>query len=92
MHLRDKYKFQFGDDKKVGSLTVNDKCKVLAKKIKELIDVQSSFTDWLNNSNVRAELNQKIFICLYNNGYPPTYNDEVFDQVMEQVENFKQNK
>ncbi len=92
MHLRDKYNFQFGDDKKVGSLTVNDKCKVLAKKIKELIDVQSSFTDWLNNSNVRAELNQKIFICLYNNGYPPTYNDEVFDQVMEQVENFKQNK
>ena len=89
MHLRDKYNFQFGDDKKVGSLTINDKCKVLAKKIKELIDVQSSFTDWLNNSNVRAELNKKIFICLYNNGYPPTYNDEVFDQVMEQVENFK---
>jgi type I restriction enzyme R subunit len=89
LHLRDKYNFQFGDDKKVGSLTVNDKCKVLAKKIKELIDVQSSFTDWLNNSNVRAELNQKIFFCLVSNGYPPTYNDEVFDQVMEQVENFK---
>jgi type I restriction enzyme R subunit len=90
LHLRDKYNFEFGDDKKVGDLKINDKCKVLAQKIKELIDIQSSFTDWLNNSNVRADLNKKIFFCLVNNGYPPTYNDEVFDQVMEQVENFKE--
>jgi len=89
MHLRDKYNFEFGEDKKVGGLIINDKCKLLAKKIKELIDVQSSFTDWLNNTNVRADLNQKIFFCLHNNGYPPQYNDEVFNQVMGQVENFK---
>jgi len=89
MHLRDKYNFEYGEDKKVGGLIINDKCKILAQKIKELIDVQSSFTDWLNNSNVRADLNQKIFFCLVKNGYPPQYNDEVFDQVMEQVENFK---
>lgn len=92
MHLRDKYNFEYGEDKKVGSLIINDKCKVLAKKIKELIDVQSSFTDWLNNTNVRADLNQKIFFCLHNSGYPPQYNDEVFDQVMGQVENFKRKK
>lgn len=89
MHLRDKYNFEFGEDKKVGSLIINDKCKLLAQKIKELIDTQSSFTDWLNNTNVKADLNQKIFFCLHNNGYPPQHNDEVFDQVMEQVENFK---
>ena len=89
MHLRDKYNFEYGQDTRVGSIIINDKCKVLAQKIKELIDVQSSFTDWLNNSNVRAELNQKIFFCLVKHGYPPQYNDEVFDQVMEQVENFK---
>ncbi|CAH6820702.1 Type I restriction-modification system, restriction subunit R [Vibrio chagasii] len=89
IHLRDKHNFEFGEDKTVGGLIVNDKCKVLAKKIKELIDMQSSFTDWMNNSNVRADLNQKIFFCLHKNGYPPQYNDEVFDQVMEQVENFK---
>ncbi|CCX61638.1 putative uncharacterized protein [Bacteroides sp. CAG:598] len=91
MHLRDKYNFEYGEDKKVGGIIINDKCKSLARKIKELIDVQSSFTDWLNNTNVRADLNQKIFFCLYKNGYPPQYNDEVFDQVMEQVENFKKN-
>lgn len=90
MHLRDKYNFEYGEDKKVGSLIINDKSKLLAQKIKELIDLQSSFTDWLNNNNVRADLNQKIFFCLYENGYPPIYNDEVFDQVMDQVENFKQ--
>jgi type I restriction enzyme R subunit len=89
LHLRDKYNFEYGEDKKLGGLIINDKCKVLAQKIKELIDVQSSFTDWLNNNNVRADLNQKIFFCLHNNGYPPQHNDEVFDQVMEQVENFK---
>jgi len=89
VHLRDKYNFEYGEDKKVGGLIINDKCKVLAQKIKELIDVQSSFTDWLNNTNVRADLNQKIFFCLHQNGYPPQYNDEVFDQVMGQVENFK---
>lgn len=91
MHLRDKYNFVYGEDKRVGSLIINDKCKALAKKIKELIDVQSSFTDWLNNQKIRADLNQKIFFCLRASGYPPQYNKEVFDQVMEQVEHFKEN-
>lgn len=89
MHLRNKYNFEYGEDKKVNGMIINDKCKTLSRKIKELIDVQSSYTDWLNNSKVRADLNKKIFFCLCNNGYPPQYNDEVFDQVMEQVENFK---
>ncbi|ERJ88992.1 type I site-specific deoxyribonuclease, HsdR family [Porphyromonas gingivalis F0566] len=89
MHLRDKYNFVYGEDKRVGAVMINDKCKALAKKIKELIDVQSSFTDWLNNQKVRADLNQKIFFCLRAGGYPPQYNKEVFDQVMEQVEHFK---
>ena len=89
MHLRDKYNFEYGEDKKIGSMIVNDKCKALAQKIKELIDVQSSFSDWLNNGNVRSDLNFKLFILLKKNGYPPQYKDEVFDQVMEQVSNFK---
>ncbi len=89
IHLRDKYNFVYGEDRRVGSLIINDKCKALAKKIKELIDVQSSFTDWLNNQNIRADLNKKIYFCLRTSGYPPQYNKEVFEQVMEQVEHFK---
>ena len=76
--MRDKYNFEYGEDDPNG----NEKCKNLAKKIKEIIDVQSSFADWLNNSNVRKKLAQDIKICLIKNGYPPTYSQEVFDQVM----------
>lgn len=89
IHLRDKYNFAYGEDRQVGGMVINDKCRQLARKIKEEIDIQSSYSDWLNNANVRAELNQKLFFCLYNSGYPPEYNEEVFSQVMEQVEHFQ---
>ena len=45
MALRDQYNFEYGEDKVVGGATVNDKCKSLAKKIKEIIDTKSSFAD-----------------------------------------------
>lgn len=89
MHLRDTHNFEYGEDKKVGSFIINEKCKSLAKKVKELIDTKSSFADWLTNKNVRAELNQDLFFLLDENGYPPEWNDEVFDQVLDQVENYK---
>lgn len=91
MHLRDTHNFEYGEDKKVGSFIINDKCKALAKKVKELIDTKSSFADWLTNGNVRAELNQDLFFLLDENGYPPDWSDEVFDQVLDQVENYKEN-
>ena len=92
MAMRDKHNFEYGEDKKVGTLIVNDKCKILAKKIKELIDTQSSFTDWLNNDNVKADLNGKLFFLLAKNSYPPTYSDEVFNEVLDQVENYKEHQ
>ncbi|MBQ8546870.1 MAG: DUF3387 domain-containing protein, partial [Lachnospiraceae bacterium] len=88
--LRDQYNFEYGTDKVVDSVMVNDKCKVLAKKIKEIIDQKSSFADWLNNQNVRDQLKLEIKICLVKNGYPPQYSPEVFTKVMEQVENFEE--
>lgn len=89
MHLRDTHNFEYGEDKKAGSFIINEKCKALAKKVKELIDTKSSFADWLTNGNVRAELNQELFFLLDENGYPPEWNDEVFNQVLDQVENYK---
>lgn len=88
--LRDQYSFEYGADKKVDGILVNDKCKALAKKVKEIIDTKSSFADWLNNQNVRNELKLEIKICLIKNGYPPQYSPEVFTKVMEQVENFEE--
>lgn len=89
--LRDQYNFEYGTDKMVDGVIVNDKCKALAKKVKEIIDAKSSFADWLNNKNIRDMLKLEIKICLVKNGYPPQYSPEVFSKVMEQVENFEEN-
>ena len=43
--LRDQYNFEYGEDKEIGGMIVNDKCKILAKKVKEIIDTKSSFSD-----------------------------------------------
>lgn len=75
--LRDQYVFEYGNDKEVDGVIVNDKCKNLAKKVKEIIDTKSSFADWLNNQNVRNQLKLDIKICLVKNGYPPQYSPEV---------------
>lgn len=89
--LRDQYNFEYGIDQNVDGVVINDKCKMLAKKVKEIIDTKSSFADWLNNQNVRNQLKLEIKICLAKNGYPPKYSPEVFRKVMEQVENFEEN-
>lgn len=91
MALRDEYNFEYGTDKNIDGIIINDKCKSLAKKIKEIIDTKSSFADWLNNQIVRDQLKFDIKVCLIKNGYPPQYSPEVFRKVMEQVENFEEN-
>lgn len=91
MALRDQYNFEYGTDKVIDGASVNDKCRSLAKKIKEIIDTKSSFADWLNNQIVRDQLKFDIKVCLIKNGYPPQYSPEVFRKVMEQVENFEEN-
>ena len=92
MHMCDVHNFEYGTDRKVGSLVINDKCKALAKKVKELIDTKSCFADWLSNQNIRADLNQELWFLLDENGYPPEYSDDVFDQVLDQVENYKEHQ
>ena len=89
--LRDKNNFVYGEDKIVDGIVVNEKCKSLARKIKEIVDAKSSFADWLNNQRVREQLKLDIKICLVKNGYPPQYTPEVFREVMDQVENFNEN-
>ena len=88
--LRDQYNFEYGTDEEIDGIVINDKCKSLAKMMKAIIDTKSSFADWLNNQNVRNQLKLEIKICLVKNGYPPLYSSEVFNKVMEQVENFEE--
>ena len=77
--VRDENKFEYADEK----------CVDLSKKIKELIDNTAIYADWNNYDNLKAELADNMIDLLYDNGYPPAWNDDVYDRVMEQVNNFK---
>ena len=77
--VRDDHGFPYADEK----------CLVLAKKIKELVDDKSQFADWSTRDDIKNQLNMDLTILLYQNGYPPEWDEEVFEKVMEQAENFK---
>jgi len=70
--LREQHDFEYGIEKEIDGVIVNDRCRNLAQKVKEIIDTKSSFEDWLNNHNVRNQLTLAINICLVK-GYPPQY-------------------
>ncbi|MCL2290723.1 MAG: HsdR family type I site-specific deoxyribonuclease [Bacteroidetes bacterium] len=77
--VRDTHQFVYADEK----------CIMLAKAIKELVETNSEYVDWINRNDIKNKLNLELTILLYQNGYPPDWNDEVFTQVLEQAENFK---
>lgn len=77
--VRDEHGFVYSDDK----------CIILAKEIKKLVDDKAKYADWAARNDVKSELNMELTILLYKNGYPPEWNDEVFEKVMKQAENFK---
>ena len=77
--IRDKNDFTYPEEK----------CKMLARKIKEMIDDNSLYADWMNNGNLRSTLESNLLVLLYNNGYPPQWNKAIFERVLDQVENYK---
>jgi type I restriction enzyme R subunit len=77
--VRDDHQFKYEDEK----------CLHLAKKIKELVDDKAQFVDWSKRDDIKNELNMQLTVLLYQNGYPPEWDEEVFEQVLEQAENFK---
>ncbi len=66
-----------------------EKCIILAKKIKELVDDKAQYADWSTRDDIKNQLNMDLTVLLYKNGYPPEWDEEVFEKVMEQAENFK---
>ena len=77
--VRDDNEFEFADEK----------CLVLARSIKELVDDKVQYADWATRDDIKSQLNMDLTVLLYKNGYPPEWNEEVFDKVMEQAENYK---
>lgn len=80
--MRDEKGFEYSDDR----------CKELAKKIKELVDGSTVYADFVNNGNLQNQLNFDLKILLRKNGYPPKWNNETVDGVMAQVVNYKSNQ
>lgn len=66
-----------------------EKCLVLAREIKKLIDEKSTFADWANRSDIKADLESKLVMLLYKNDYPIEWGEEVFVKIMEQMDNLK---
>lgn len=79
VEVRDTHKFEYADER----------CIELAKKIKTLIDNTSIYADWLNNDNLKNKLASQLTFLIYKEGYPPEWDEEVFEKVLEQVENYK---
>lgn len=78
--LRNQHNFEYGTNREVDGVVINDKCKSSAQKVKEISDTKSSFAAWLNNQNARNQLKLDLKICLVKNGYPPPYSPEVFNK------------
>jgi type I restriction enzyme R subunit len=79
--IRDKYKFDYSDEK----------CIELSKKIENIVADVSSYANWEKRNDMKKKLQSDLIRELYNNGYPPKYNSEVFKEVLEQAEHFREN-
>ena len=77
--VRDTHGFEYEDEK----------CVSLAKGIKKIVEDKTQYADWSTRSDIRNKLNKELTVLLYKNGYPPEWDEEVFEKVMEQAENFK---
>lgn len=77
--VRDEHGFVFADEK----------CISLAKEIKKLVDDKVQYADFFNRDDIKNQMNMDLTVLLYKNGYPPEWDEEVFNKIMEQAENFK---
>lgn len=80
--LTKKYDFSYPEDKLL----------LLAKKVKEVVDDKSKYTDWSKRDDIKAELKVDLIILLAENDYPPIDRDEVYKEIFEQAENFKKHR
>jgi type I restriction enzyme R subunit len=77
-----KYGFTYPEDKMIN----------LAKAVKELVDSQAQFPDFNKREDIKAALKAELTILMDEHGYPPVERDEVYQEIFEQAENFKNNR
>ncbi len=79
LSLTEKYDFTYPDEKLIE----------LAKEVKTVVEDKAKYTDWLQQDNIKAELQVDLILLLDKYGYPPVDRDEVYKEILEQAENFK---
>jgi len=77
--IQDKYGFEFDEQKLIE----------LSKKVKQIVDDKSKYTDWTSKADIKASLQSDVIRLLNRNGYPPMTFEDVYAKVLAQVENFK---
>lgn len=75
-----KYDFKYPENKLID----------LAKAIKDLVDTQARFPDWNKRDDIKSALKVGLILLLDEYDYPPIERDEVYRDIFEQAENFKE--
>jgi len=79
--IRETHGFEYSDER----------CIELAKKIKLLVDDVAVYANFINNNNLKSKLATDLTYLIYKEGYPPQWDQEVFEKVLQQVSNYKGN-
>ena len=64
----------------------------LAKEIRAALRDKEKYADWANSAQIKALMQADIIIILAKHGYPPTppeIYEKVYNDILEQAENFK---
>ncbi len=80
--LAHKYNFEFEEEKLLE----------LSKAVKVLVDDKAKYTDWSKRDDIKSELKMDLIMLLADHGYPPVDRDEVYQEVFDQAESYKQHR
>lgn len=74
-----KYEFEYSNDKMIE----------LSKRIKAIVDDKAIYTDWSTREDIKANLQVDLILLMDEFDYSPVTLDVVYQEVLEQAENFK---
>ena len=80
--VADKFQFEFPNAENIE----------LAKEIRAALRDKEKYADWANSAQIKALMQADIIIILAKHGYPPTppeIYEKVYNDILEQTENFK---
>lgn len=78
--LTRKYDFSYRDDLLVA----------LSREVKRVVDDKARYTDWNQRREIKAELKANLIVLRDKYNYPKVSNDEMYQEILEQAENFKE--